>query len=288
MTNLDWTSLSHEELEREYSPSSCVVGGIGPLIEQYTTRSRAARDACAAAGLPVIEMRYGPAPTHTLDLVAPRSTGSLVPLIVFIHGGYWQELSKLESFFGAPDCLARGVAYAAVDYTLAPHATVGQIVEECRSALLAIFEAAPEYGVDQNRIFIAGSSAGAHLAAMATIRRSSSWRPAGLALLSGIYDLEPLVPTYINEALGFDSEMAKTLSPIRQELAGLPPTLIAYGENETIQFKRQSDTFADALASAGTPVTNIEVPGRNHFNIVFDLCDPQTPLGEALLSLVTT
>lgn len=286
MTELNWKSLSHEELEGEYSPSSCVDGGIGPLIGAYGSRSRSVREACVAAGLRVVELAYGDAPTQTLDLVAPRIAGSLAPLVVFIHGGYWQELSKLESFFGAQDCLAQGAAFAAVDYTLAPHASVDEIVDECHAALAAIVQAAPDHGIDRSRIVIAGSSAGAHLAAMAALRTGDSWRAAGLALLSGVYDLEPLVNTYVNDALGLDTTTAMALSPVHQDLSGLPQTIIAYGENETTQFKRQSDIFAAALAEAGPAVTRFEVLERNHFDIVFDLCDPHTALGEAVLALV--
>ena len=65
------------------------------------------------------------------------------PVLVFFHGGYWQELSKQESAFAAPQCLARGIAYAAVDYTLAPKATLSAIVDECRAAVARLADVGP-------------------------------------------------------------------------------------------------------------------------------------------------
>ena len=289
---LGWTSLSREDLEREYSPSSCIGGDIGPYIAQYRSRSIAARDACYAAGSPVVELSYGPKLSQTLDLSVPQTGETLAPLVVFIHGGYWQELSKAESFFGATDCLDQGVAYAAIDYTLAPEASLDAIVTECEAAIEFLVETAQTHGIDPSRIVLAGSSAGAHLAAMVALRTNDGWQPAGVALLSGIYDLEPLLGTSINDALHLDEAAARANSPLRFELANMAPTVIAYGANETDQFKRQSNVFGRALVSAGSSterlsVQRFEVPMRNHFDIVFDLCDLTSELGNAVLALTS-
>ena len=104
-------------------------------------------------------------------------------MIVFIHGGYWQELSKRESFSPAASFVSRGIAYAAVDYTLAPTATIDEIVAECRAASAALHAAASDLDVDPERIVLAGSSAGAHLAAMVCLDPRATWRPAGLVLI---------------------------------------------------------------------------------------------------------
>jgi len=102
----------------------------------------------------------------------------------------------------------------------------------------------------------------------------------GLALLSGIYDLRPLVGTYINDALGLDENAAKALSPIQHDLSAFPPTLVAWGEDETDEFKRQSRAFAQPLSKACT----VEIEGRNHFDIVEDLTT-DTALGRAVTAL---
>ena len=279
-----WRRLSEADRAREYSPSSC-IDDISPLLEAYATRSSAAREACASAGLPIVEIRYGPADAQTIDLVTPPASGDPTPLVVFLHGGYWQELSKVESFFAAVDCVNHGIAFAAIDYTLAPAASLDEIVAECANALAVLVSGAGRYDIDANRIVVTGSSAGGHLAAMLGLG-IDGWRPAAVALISGIFALEPLIGTDINDAVGLDVEAAHRNSPILAELQGFPPTLIAHGDVETTQFKRQSAAMATALRAAGVEVDELEASARNHFDLVFDLCDHNTELGRRVLNLV--
>ena len=280
-----WRTLNDEDREREYSPSSCVGGNIDAFLTAYAEKSANARADCAAADSAVIEVRYGAASSQTIDLVVPTATQNPTPLLVFIHGGYWQALSKLDSFFAAPECLSHGVAYAAVDYTLAPHASLDEIVDECRLAVRALRDAAPSHNIDPQQIIVSGSSAGAHLTAMVGLESADAWRPAAIALVSGVYELEPLIGLSINEAVQLDTTSAHRNSPIFADLEGVPPTLIAYGHNETAEFKAQSDALGERLIQAGVDVVNIEIPERNHFDIVFDLCDEDSLLGAEIFRL---
>jgi arylformamidase len=282
--DLRWRSLSAEEREREYSPSSCVDGDIEPFLTEYSKRSEASRRWCEEAGLTIQTVEYGHLSSQTIDVVVPTVSNS--PIVVFIHGGYWQELSKRESFGPAADFVSRGVAFAAVDYTLAPAATFDQIVTECRSAVALIHAQAARLNVDPNRIIIAGSSAGAHLAAMVALDPTIGWRPAGLVLLSGIYELEPLIGTTINDALSLDVASALRNSPVSLPISNPVPSVIAWGSNETGQFKQQSLLFAQQLEDAGTPPTQVQAAGRNHFDILSDLGRIQSELGGAVAALI--
>jgi arylformamidase len=268
--NLEWRALSARDREREYSPSSCIGGDYQPYIRAYIERSAAAR-----RSHPPMTIRYGPTERQTFDLFIPEGVPR-PPVLVFFHGGYWQELSKHESAFTAPGCVAHGIAYAAVDYTLAPAATLSGIVEECRAAVASLGRF--------DRLVVAGSSAGAHLAAMVAL--AADRRVDGAVLVSGIYDLEPLIGTSIDAALGLDPATAARNSPLRQSLKGFPRSLVCWGENETDQFKRQSLAFAGALRQAGAECTAFECPGRNHFDAILDLADPATLLGRRTLDLI--
>jgi len=288
-----WRDLTQAELEREYTPSSRINGNYQPFLEANATRSAAARERALALGSRWHEFRYGTKATQRMDLCLPPSAGtrrSGAGLLVFIHGGYWQELSAAESLFPAAQCTAHGLAFAAIDYTLAPAASVGQIVAECRTALAWLADHASELRIDNDNIVLAGSSAGAQLAAMTCL--PVSWpgqeptcRPRALMLVSGIYELEPLVATSVNAALGLDAATARSLSPALHPLRGFPTTVICWGEIETEAFKVQSQQFAAALRAVGTPCEAFEVPGRNHFDVVLDLAEPQTLLGRHTLSL---
>lgn len=282
--------LSTDQREREYSPSSMLADGdYRPFVDQYRTRSEAARQS-----QPPLSLTYGPVTANTFDLALPtRSTdfdpagsnGSQpAPIHVFIHGGYWQELSKADSYFLAPRCTGQGHAFAAVDYTLAPAATVDQIVDECCAAIVNIRSIAPSHGLDPETIIVSGSSAGAHLAAMSTLRLDPDQRPAGLVLVSGIYDLEPLIGTSIDEALGLTPARARAISPLLLPLDGLPPTIVAYGDNETEEFKRQSRALVDRMTDAGATVSEYQVPGRNHFDVVFDIVPDLTEILDGLIT----
>jgi arylformamidase len=268
--DLDWRRLTDAEREREYSPSSCIGGDYRPFIQAYAERSAAAYRAHSPTTI-----RYGSLATQTIDLFTLPG-GTTPPVLVFFHGGYWQELSKRESAFAATDCLAHGIAYAAVDYTLAPEATLSEIVDECRAALGAL----DRFG----DVVVAGSSAGAHLASMVALEAGA--RIKGAVLVSGVYDLEPLIGTSINAALGLDAAEAARVSPLRAPLGGFPPSLVCWGNNETGQFKRQSLVFAEAVRAAGRDCATFECDGRNHFDVILDLADETTELGRRTLDLI--
>ncbi len=285
-SGLLWRTMTPEQLEREYSPSSAIGGDYAPFIRDYVAGSERARAACRR----VETLAYGGGPSNSIDIALPEN-GKDHPLIVYIHGGYWQELSKIESFCGADRFCRRGIAYAAVDYTLAPQAGLSQIVQECRTALDTLFDRAGALGVDPDRIFVAGSSAGGHLAAMCCraapgARERTRQRIAGAILLSGVYELEPLVQTSINEAVGMSVQEARRNSPLLLDLASFPDAIVTWAERETAEFKRQSLALSRRLGSPGRSVRTFESPARNHFDLVFDMADPDTRLGNSILELI--
>jgi arylformamidase len=74
--------------------------------------------------------------------------------------------------------------------------------------------------------------------------------------------------------------MWTTLTP------GDVPTVVCLGEQEASEFKRQSREYASRLRQAGVSVSEHEVPGRNHFDILFDLTSPDTRLGVETIELL--
>jgi len=260
---LSYRGFSDEELEREYSPSSCLPGGdLAPVIERYIEQSADAR-----RRLPVIEgVQYGVAESQYLDLFPAEDKAA--PLHIFIHGGYWQQLSARESAVMAPALHKAGVSLAVVNYTLAPDASIGAMIEECRNAILYLRDRAAEMGFDPNRISASGHSAGAHLLAMVMAGDWPGENPVGKTIyISGIYDLEPIALTYVNEPLGLDSETAKALSPLKQDFHHECPALVIAGENETGEFQRQSKAWHEHLLGAGV-ASEFRLLNCNHFDII--------------------
>ena len=281
-----WASMADADRQQEYSPSSCLPDGdYQTHILEYR---RASEDAWARANAhPTASptpIRYGDDEAHAIDVMA-LSGNRPAPLLAFIHGGYWQELSRVESRFPTATCISRGWNYAAIDHTLAPAAPLDRIVDECRRAIRTLAVRAEALSLDPNRIVLAGHSAGAHLAAMVAADPDGT-DVAGLVLVSGIYELEPLIGTTVNNRLGLDPDTARRNSPLLMDAAGSPSTLVAHGSDETSEFKAQSAAFSHHLEAAGTAVTMLEVAGRNHFDVILDLAEPDTLLGDAVGQLV--
>jgi len=257
--------------EREYSPSSVIGGDWREFEARYVADSARAWQTLPGSR----DLRYGQAARATLDYF-PAPGGIERPgLLVYIHGGYWQALSTRESAFLAPAWHAAGFAHAVVGYTLAPEARVADIVAQCRAALGWLHARAGELGFDPDNVVVAGSSAGGYLAAACADRSPVPVR--GMVPVSGIFDVAPLIGTSINDALGLDGPAASALdllAPARRFV----PAVVAWGAIETSEFKRQSRAFAARLAREGTPCETLEVPGRNHFDVVLDLGDPSTSL----------
>ncbi|MEE2709506.1 MAG: alpha/beta hydrolase [Gemmatimonadota bacterium] len=275
---MSWEQMNIEELEREYSPSSC-IDDIQVYIDGYIHLSKEAE----ALGPVIKDIAFGERPDERLDLFPSEQKNA--PLLVFIHGGYWQELSKNESTFAGPGFVRQGVSYAAVNYTIAPAGTLEQMVDQCSRCISWLYENAEAYGCAKDNIILAGHSAGAHLAVMAMIRLLEKF-PCPLVkcgvLISGVYDLRPLLRTYVNAPLKLDETRARHLSPMFADLSGIPPAIVCWGENEPSEFKRQSQEFSAALEAAGRTARCFEVTGCNHFDIVHTMEHPATQLGGAI------
>jgi arylformamidase len=282
-------------LNKEYSPSSC-IDDINLYIQQYIDLSAEAKTSAIEKKSVLTDLKYGSAKTQSLDLYLPAPTSNHSPqkkLMVYIHGGYWQELSKEESSFAATNFQQQGFYFAVIDYTLAPDATMTEIVEENRKALTWLFNNAKQFGYDPEQIYVSGSSAGAHLAMMMLQTPWSKYIKGyknniikGLCAVSGIYDLKPLVPTYVNEPLKMSVNEADTNSPLSLPLPTPTPVIIAYGDNETDAFKQQSKMMADKLNSEGFNVIFKEITERNHFNVIVDLNNPSTWLAQQTINLM--
>jgi arylformamidase len=235
-------------LEADYSPSTCVAS-LDDELDAYRLASHAARDT-----LPHRVVPYG---NHPDEWSVVFDADGASTLLIFIHGGYWQALSAWESLMPAPACIDRGVSFAAVNYTLAPHATIGEIIDQVRRATATLIEV-----TGCAAVIVAGSSAGAHLAAHVAQHEPRIGRTV---LLSGVYQLTPLVHTYINDALGLTEEQAAAWSvDLTRRPAG--EVIIVHGEHETRAFKAQS-----AAAAAAWNLAVVEVARRNHFDLVFEL-----------------
>jgi arylformamidase len=160
---------------------------------------------------------------------------------------------------------------------------MAQIIDEARACALWVLRNIARYGGDPHNITMSGHSAGAHLLAQIL---AMDWQAEGYdacplkgaALVSGVYDLRPLVGTYINDALGMDEAEAARHSPALHLPKSTCPIVLCVGGDETEAFQDQTADFTKSLQNAGHDGTQLPMPSFNHFDIVLELGNPKSPL----------
>src|SRR5579859_4817948 len=147
-----------EFLDREYN-TTIFVPDEDRYFAQWVARSASAR---AQPG-GYIDVAYGVSEKETLDLFPAQNSKRL---LVFIHGGFWRGSDKSHYAWLAPPLVEAGISVALLNYALCPAVTIGTIVEQCRRALVWLYQHAKDYGIGSEQIIVSGHSAGGHLAAM--------------------------------------------------------------------------------------------------------------------------
>jgi len=229
-----------------------------------------------------LDRAYGASPGETLDIFpARKGDGSA---LMFIHGGYWRSLDKSDFSFLAPAWVDAGVSLVVVNYDLCPKVGIERIVQQMLAASVWLYRHAEQYGMDEDRLYVSGHSAGAHLAAMMLAalwpvmdRSLPKDLYKGAVAVSGVYDLRPLVQVdWLNGDLRLDEESALKLSPAYLPPATRAPLALAVGGLESSEFKRQNAL----LAQRWKPVLagSVPMPGTDHFTVVDGLGDPSNAL----------
>ena len=217
---------------------------------------------------------YGTGERNRIGLFAGDGTG---PIVVFIHGGYWQALDG--SFFShlAAGLNAHGIDVAVPSYDLCPVVSIADIIGEMRAAMRELSKLG-------RPLVVSGHSAGGHLAACML---ATDWRAFDAALadlvpaayaISGLFDLRPLVTTSINTALKLDDVSAQAVSPLLWPAPSRGTLDAVVGGDESAEYLRQSRTIVDAWSAAGIATQFATIPNANHFTAIAPLADPSSPM----------
>lgn len=259
---LDWRQLSQAELDQGLNNGAAVVNS-GDIVAGWDRRSGELRRSYPQQ----LDLRYGPRERNRIDFLKCADAG---PTLLFIHGGYWQTRAKENFTLFAAGPMAHGINVALIGYTLAPEASLDDIVGEISSGIDFLADSLPALGGDPDRIVVSGWSAGGHLTAMALAHPRVK---AGLAI-SGIYDLEPIRHSYLNVKLGLDADASERNSPLRQAEGVDKPLSLVVGSAELPLLRKQTADFAAHRAAHGLPVTYEEIAGADHFSIMDELASP--------------
>lgn len=262
--------MAQEELDAAYNNAAAV-----PDSKEWLDRWRYEGERIRRSRCDYPDLAYGTAERTRIDLYM---AGPARRTLAFIHGGYWHLNSKEMFGFVAPGPLSVGVNVALIGYTLAPAATLDQIVQEIRLAIDWLRRNIARFGGSSRRITVGGWSAGGHLAAMVM---AGGQTDRGLSI-SGIFDLEPIRLSYLNRVLALTPESARRNSPIRHIPRVGGHFTIATGGAELSELRRQGADFAFAWTSAGLSANHVEVPMKHHFAVLDELARP----GGSLLQLL--
>jgi arylformamidase len=272
-------------LGREYNNRELV-----PDHAQYFARWGEASARARSTMTCHLDLRYGEMPGETIDIFpARKGDGSC---LMFIHGGYWRALDKKDHSFLAPAWVDAGVSLAVVNYDLCPRVSIADIVQQMLRASRWLWLHAEDYGMDQDRLYVGGHSAGGHLTAMLMCALwpvfdralpKDLWK--GALAISGIYDLRPLVHVdFLQPDLRLDEESALRVSPAFMNPATRAPVMTCVGGDESSEFHRQNGLIRERWRTAFAG--DIRMPGTHHFSVLDGLADQKSALFAAARRLM--
>ena len=228
------------------------------------------------------DLVYGEFERQKLDIFPAKIETVKPPILLFIHGGYWRMMDKSQFSFIAPAFQKKGVTVALANYRLLGDVSLEAIVDDVKQVTKWLAQHADSYGFDGARLVICGHSAGAHLAAHAALDNKAV---SGLAGVSGVYDLEPIRNSFLNEIEFLDEEIvarlgSKSLIPNKACRA-----LFAYGRQEGVEFARQSELQTRNWQNQEHSVVQLKLDA-NHATSVAQLGDADSPLFKAVLRII--
>ena len=267
-------------LDAQYN-NQAAAPGFREHIGRYAELTRQAK-----ASVRCIEnVAYGDGAQELLDIYP--ASARRAPVQVFIHGGAWQQLDKNDSGLAAPAFVGAGAMLVALSFGRVPEVPVDTMVDQVRRAIAWLWRNVASHGGHRDRIHISGHSSGAHLVSQCLV---ADWPgefdcPAevikGATFISGLGDLEPVRLSYRNSLLRLDERAVGRLSLIHRQPTVRCPLLAAYASGDTNEFRRQTREAGEYWRGQGLAAEILEVAGRGHYDVLFDLADAQSELFRA-------
>ena len=227
-----------------------------------------------------LDVAFGPTPIEAIDIFP--AAAAMAPIYLFIHGGYWYSLDKSDYSYVAQGMRPHGITTVINNFGLAPEHDMETIVAQNRAALAWVWKNAESYGGDRNRIYVAGHSAGGHLGALLLATDWPAIDPElpnnlvkGVCAIGGIFDLEPIRLSYLNQKIGLTADQAIKYSPLTVNYPVSAPLSLVVAVDESDEFHRQSQQMREHWEALGWPVESLTPLGLDHFSVVNNLSDPE-------------
>lgn len=278
-----WLDMDQKALDDAYDQS------VWAPNQAHVSKRRSAWSESIRNRLKPDRVGYGPTEIEQLEIYKTQRGNA--PIRIFIHGGAWRGGSAKESGYPAEMFVSAGAHYVAVDFDSVEN-TDGNLMtmaDQVRRAVAWVYQNAPSFGGDPNRVYLAGHSSGAHLAGVVLV---TDWQKEfglptnivkGGVLMSGMYDLKPVRLSKRSKYVKFTDEIEQALSTQRHLDKLNTPIILAHGTLESPEFQRQTREFAAAVKAAGKPVQFIAGEGYNHFELPETLGNPYGLMGRVAL-----
>lgn len=270
------------ELDRNYDQRGWAPNAL-EVINRYPAQSEAAlRAHPREANVP-----YGTTPDEVLDIFPCGKPGA--PTQVFVHGGAWRNFTKDDYSLVAAGYVPHGINLVIINFSKVLQVPLPVMVDQTRRAISWAVKNVARWQGDPARIYLSAHSSGAHQAAMALIKGFAEFGVADDAiraaqLVSGPYDMEPVLLSARSSYVKLDKQEEHDLSPARHADRIRCPVFIAYAEHDTDEFQRHSREFAAALDRAGRLAGVQRFAGLNHFEIMEALGKPEGELVRAIVA----
>lgn len=288
--DMDDTARAEQLLRDAAYNNRWAVPGHMADLERWAAESAAVRAAVQCD----LDIAYGDGDRETLDILYPEAVGP-VPLIVFLHGGYWLSMTKDSYSFIGKNFVDAGAAFAVIGFGLCPDITLAHMTGQVERAIGHLWERADQYGFDREQFYLAGHSSGGHLAAM-VLGGGISGTPAvppetfkASVIVSGLFDLAPIAATYINNYIQLDDQGVRDLSPLHHvPPAGkkMGPLILGTGEHELAEYFLHQSRYAQAWVNNGHALQMCDAAGYQHFDVPYDLANADGGLHRAFTAMM--
>ncbi|MFK4446014.1 arylformamidase [Caballeronia udeis] len=269
--------MSRDEIDHAYDGST-----VFPDVPQWRTRWLERNAALTLSPAVQLDVAYGSEERQKVDIFPVGDPNA--PTLLFFHGGFWSRNGK-ETFHFLIDAFHRaGFNAVFANYRLAPVADFGMIVADALQVSRWLAQNLQALGFAERKLGVVGWSSGAHLAVLL----EESPVVGAILGISGIYDLEPMRISSMNDLLGLDEEAVAHHSPTRLQpgvAANVAPTTIAYGGRELREFQLQSHDFYEARRSQGCNVVVMPIDDHHHHSVLEALYEPAGVLNPVLVQM---
>ena len=282
-----WREMDQESLDAAYEQSN-YASNLQEVVDRYQSNSEKARH---ETGEPK-RFQYGPKDIEQLDVYSTAKSNA--PIIIFVHGGAWRIGFAKDYAFPAPLFTKAGIHWIAIDFdsVLDVEGDLTVLAGQVRRAIAWVYNNANKFSGNKDNIYLCGHSSGAHLTAVCL---TTDWQSGfnlpsdiikGGLCCSGMYDLEPVRLSSRSEYLNITEETENRLSPQRHLDKLIAPVIISHGTNESPEFVRQSNEFAQAIENVNKTVDYVIGIDLNHFEILETLADQSGLLAMSLLKMI--